>query len=916
MLVRRNLALTVSPAAGASNLRLETNITLPVRKGSPIIGSLIGRGGTGPYTYSLTSPPAWLTITSSTGVLNGTPTAVGLVSVIATVTDSATPTPATYTMVFTINVVSKMTATAATLLPMEEGCAYSYAVAASGFTTSLTWTLLNGALPGGITLTSTANTGVLAGTLAANSGGGPGSTGGLGYTFTLRGTDASGDVIDLPFYMLVASPLTWTNTISTSVPVTLGTNYPNLIASIYGYPIGQGYNTANLAFGVIANTGVPPFRITNLSRISSSVANGMDWIKITNAGVAYGKPDRLVPLVPQAGIQYDVVDACGAVVHAPGVGLYVVGPNTAIQMQDSTSGVGLQGPQTQNFGAAFNVTSDSLTATVDGDPAWPGTQGYFNSIGSFGTSPNAAGASTSGSMLTLQPASTSFPGGVSTVAQTFAGMKTFANGIQSNANVTITAGGLTINAGGFNVTGGSLVTGNLNTTNVFSNTAAVAFPGALAGAWSSLYCGAATGATIYGFGTTNDVSLMNRTGNVVLGITANTLNATFAGAVAATGAVTGSNLSGTNTGNVSLAALGSSPNANGMTLVGQVLNLEAASVSFPGAVSIVAQTFAGVKAFNNGFTFAAASSGTANFTVAGAAGTLIAGNMLKAANGWADATVAAQGNGSYFGWNRIAGTAETDFVNYHSAGAGGFYFFDTPDGVTFTYIARITPTIAQFGDATHAVLGQFYGPNGTLWEWNSTVGGGVLLDGGTTADTRILFRNGNGSPTSALSLNFTNAYDAAGTLTFQKRTTANGFVQNIMGISLTGPTIWIGAGGAGTQNGLLNVKGELQSQTFGCVNTSQTASTAATTVNWPAGFVQTVTLVTAVNTTFTFTSPPNPCILMLKLIAPASGTTPTITWPATVKGAPPVTVTLAKTSVLEFFFDGTNYFFMSSCQNV
>ena len=69
------------------------------------------------------------------------------------------------------------------------------------------------------------------------------------------------------------------------------------------------------------------------------------------------------------------------------------------------------------------------------------------------------------------------------------------------------------------------------------------------------------------------------------------------GNILASGTITGSNVSGTNTGNVTLAAVGSSPNANAATLTGQALNLEPASASFPGVVSTGAQTFGGMKSF-------------------------------------------------------------------------------------------------------------------------------------------------------------------------------------------------------------------------------------------------------------------------------------------------------------------------------
>lgn len=55
---------------------------------------------------------------------------------------------------------------------------------------------------------------------------------------------------------------------------------------------------------------------------------------------------------------------------------------------------------------------------------------------------------------------------------------------------------------------------------------------------------------------------------------------------------------GVNTGDVTLTTIGSSPNANGATLTGQVLNLEPADASNGGVVTPIAQTFSGDKTFN------------------------------------------------------------------------------------------------------------------------------------------------------------------------------------------------------------------------------------------------------------------------------------------------------------------------------
>ena len=60
--------------------------------------------------------------------------------------------------------------------------------------------------------------------------------------------------------------------------------------------------------------------------------------------------------------------------------------------------------------------------------------------------------------------------------------------------------------------------------------------------------------------------------------------------------------SGGGGGSISLAAIGSTPNANAATLTGTVLNLEPASASFGGVVTTGTQSFAGSKTFSNDLT--------------------------------------------------------------------------------------------------------------------------------------------------------------------------------------------------------------------------------------------------------------------------------------------------------------------------
>jgi len=75
----------------------------------------------------------------------------------------------------------------------------------------------------------------------------------------------------------------------------------------------------------------------------------------------------------------------------------------------------------------------------------------------------------------------------------------------------------------------------------------------------------------------------------------NTGTQSFAGNKTFTGTIGASNLSGTNTGDASLGAFGSTPDAKGATISGQVITLQPADDTHPGLISIAAQAFAGVK---------------------------------------------------------------------------------------------------------------------------------------------------------------------------------------------------------------------------------------------------------------------------------------------------------------------------------
>jgi len=87
-------------------------------------------------------------------------------------------------------------------------------------------------------------------------------------------------------------------------------------------------------------------------------------------------------------------------------------------------------------------------------------------------------------------------------------------------------------------------------------------------------------------------------------------------------------------------------------------------------------------------------------------------------------------------------------------------------------------------------------------------------------------------------------------------------------------------------------------------------SGASKTIDWRVSTKQKIT--TTASCTLTFTAPPFPTSLILKIIHEASATAYTYTWPGTVKWpsgtAPTLTNTSGAVDIIALFFDGTNYY--------
>jgi hypothetical protein len=147
--------------------------------GTPYSGQIALFGGMAPYSIVVTNGalPAGLSI-DNTGLITGTPTAAGTFTFTVQVTDSAA-TAAITTQVLNIRIGNPLVITTASLPAAAISAPYSASLNATGGFGTLTWSLVSGSLPTGLSLSSG---GLISGTTP--------STGGT-FSFTVQVTDSS-----------------------------------------------------------------------------------------------------------------------------------------------------------------------------------------------------------------------------------------------------------------------------------------------------------------------------------------------------------------------------------------------------------------------------------------------------------------------------------------------------------------------------------------------------------------------------------------------------------------------------------------------------------------------------------------------------------------------------------------------------
>jgi hypothetical protein len=140
--------------------------TSPLPTGSQGVSyssQLSSSGGNGAKSWSVIAGalPGGITL-SAAGLLSGTPSVSGTFSATIQVQDSCVPTPQTASKIFSVTINSLPAIVTTSPLPgANEGQPYSVQLAATGGLPPYAWSITGGALPVGLTLSST---GIISGT--------------------------------------------------------------------------------------------------------------------------------------------------------------------------------------------------------------------------------------------------------------------------------------------------------------------------------------------------------------------------------------------------------------------------------------------------------------------------------------------------------------------------------------------------------------------------------------------------------------------------------------------------------------------------------------------------------------------------------------------------------------------------------
>ena len=262
---------SLTPYTASKTLTLPVSLPLEIPEpllptattGSLFTHQLTAIGGVAPYSWIITTGtlPAGLQFTP-TGLIVGTPTAVGTSTFSVQVTDSTPGTANTFTQEITLPIVAPLALSSNTVSQIAPNTSQVITLSATGGTTPYTWAQTSGALPPGLTLDAA---GTISGITPT-----PGT-----YNFTVAVTDASAppQTRSETYIIIVGNPFAIT-TPSALSPAVLGVAYQQKLTFANGQapitcsllsgalPAGIAFSAAGVLSGSATTAGAYPFAVT------------------------------------------------------------------------------------------------------------------------------------------------------------------------------------------------------------------------------------------------------------------------------------------------------------------------------------------------------------------------------------------------------------------------------------------------------------------------------------------------------------------------------------------------------------------------------------------------------------------------------------------------------------------------------
>lgn len=318
---------------------------------------LAATGGKEPYAWSMTSGtlPTGLTLSANTGVISGTPTATGTMTITFQVIDANN---ITTIKSLTITVYALPSISTDSLSTGTVGSAYNSILAATGGKYAYSWNITNGTLPTGLALNT--STGTISGS--------PTTAGTSSITFQV--VDANGKTAEKLLSINIPAPVVaqlnaWVNLYS-AAPNKTNTNNQ----AVASFTVGTGSNRL-LLVSVVMETGTA----ANPTISATYGGAALTQVKITSNNqreivwVGYLKESQIGSGSKPLAITYSGATGNASALHVKWAAFSGVNQTTPLV----SFGGANTSATTATFGNAINYVANGMTTVVAGNGGTPAT---------------------------------------------------------------------------------------------------------------------------------------------------------------------------------------------------------------------------------------------------------------------------------------------------------------------------------------------------------------------------------------------------------------------------------------------------------------------------------------------------------------------------------------------------------------